>query len=313
MREVIAPTITLVTLAVLPFFSTDYLTTVLFQALLWAYLGSSWNILGGFTGQFSLGHAAFLGIGAYSSMILLSAYGVTPWIGMIVGGGLAALVGAAIGLISMRLGTVFFALATIALAEMMKLVFLYLRPITGGPLGIVLAGGDPTTMVFSSPSHYYWLTLGLLASIIGFSYWLKRSKFGLNLQAIRDDEDAAKSLGINPLRHKVAASGISAFFTAIGGTIMAQWLLYVRPDVVFKIDHSILMAVTAIIGGPYHPLGPLLGSLLVVPASLIINSLLGGKVIGLNVMVYGFLLIISPVFMREGIYPWIRDKLVRIR
>ena len=311
MRSIIAIIILFAALAILPLFTTDYLTTVFFQALLWAYLSSSWNILGGFTGQFSLGHAAFLGIGAYSSMILLSAYGITPWIGMFIGGGLAALIGAVIGLISMRLGTVFFALATIALAEMTKLVFLYLRPVTGGPLGIVLAGGDPSTMVFSDPSHYYWLTLGLLITIVGFSYWLKKSKFGLNLQAIRDDEDAARSLGISPLKYKVIASALSAFFTAIGGTVMAQWLLYVRPDVVFKIDHSILMAVTAIIGGPYHPLGPLLGSALVIPTSLIINSLLGGKVIGLNVMVYGILLTISPILMREGIYPWIRNRLVR--
>lgn len=295
---------------IFPFFADEFLVSILLQAYLWAFLAMSWDVIGGYGGQFSLGHAAFLGLGAYTSTILLESYGISPWIGMWAAGSIAGAAGALVGIASLRLRGPFFALGTIAFAELVKLLLLYFKEVTGGPLGILITKSGPEYMLFENQTPYYYLMLAFMLGGLLFLKWFESSKFGIGLVALREDEEAAEGVGINVYRTKVIGAAISAFLTGIGGTIYAQWIHFIRPDIIVKLEYSTQMAAIDVVGGVSSPYGGLIGAIILVPLSLYLNALFGGLIAGLSLILYGAVLLVVVVLVPGGIYGLIRRKLL---
>jgi branched-chain amino acid transport system permease protein len=290
----------------------EYWIQVAIWVMFFAYLSAAWNLIGGFAGQYSIGHAGLVGIGAYTSSLLLIHAGLTPWIGMLAGGTLAALVGGLIGYPCFRLRGAFFSLVTIAFAEMLR-VGLELTDRVGpievnGVRGLLLpvAGDRPWHFQFTSKRPYYYVMLALLLLVLAAGWAVKRSRLGYYLAAIRDDEDAVAALGINPARVKLAAMMLSSFFAALGGTFYAQLVGYITPTRTISLDFSVQMVIMAVLGGIGTVLGPLWGALVLVPIAEITRALWGGSLQGIHLIVYGALLIIVILYWPQGIDPWVR-------
>jgi branched-chain amino acid transport system permease protein len=296
-------------LFLLPLFAGTYLLHLMILIFLYAYLGQSWNVLGGYAGQLSLGHATFLGLGAYTSTLLFIHLGVTPWLGMFVGAILAALCGVIIGFMSFHFGlkSHFFALATIAFAEIFRLCATSFQAV-GGAQGLLipLKGNDFYALQFVEKDPFYYIALIMVILCTGIVYLLQRSKFGFYFVAIRENEEAAKALGINTLRYKVLATGISAFLTALGGSFYAQYVLYIDPQGTFGVLNSVDIALRTIIGGTGTLLGPIVGSFVLSPLSEMIQTLIGVGRGGVYMMVYGAILMIVCIVMPNGIFPYIK-------
>ena len=296
-------------MCILPFVLKPYFLSVVILVLYYAYLGESWNILGGYAGQMSLGHAAFFGIGAYTSTALFLKFGITPWLGMFVGGILALLVGMFIGFLSFRYGLrgAYFALATLAFCEILRLVALNWSWI-GGAVGFLIPGREnPLCFLSLNKAFFYYIILFLLIIITLITYLIERSRLGFYLRAIRDDEEAANSLGINPVKYKLIASGISAFFTALAGTFYAQYLLYIDPNIVFGSSLSVDIILRPIIGGAGTLWGPVIGAFAMGPLSELTRVFLG-KIQGIDLMVYGVVLIVIILYMPRGIVAIVKKK-----
>jgi branched-chain amino acid transport system permease protein len=276
---------------------------------LYAYLGQSWKVLGGYAGQLSLGHATFLGLGAYTSTLLFMNLGVTPWLGMFAGAGLAAICGVIIGFMSFRFGlkSHFFALATIAFAEIFRLFATSFQAV-GGAQGLLvpLKGNAPYVFQFIEKDPYYYIALGMMIVCTGVVYLLQRSKYGFYFVAIRENEDAAKALGVNTLRYKVLATAISAFLTALGGSFYAQYVLYIDPHGTFGVLNSVDIALRTIIGGTGTLFGPIVGSFVLSPLSELIQATIGVGRSGVYMMVYGAILMIVCIVMPNGIFPYLK-------
>lgn len=293
---------------IVPLFLDEFLLTILVQMLMWAYLAMAWDVIGGYGGQFSLGHAAFLGLGAYTSTLLLENFGVSPWLGILASGLVAGVAGAFVGFASLRLRGPFFALGTIAFAELTQLLLTYLKDITGGPLGIMINKTGFEYMLFEKQLHYYYLALAFVIFGVLFLRYFERSKFGMALVALREDEDAAEAIGVNVYRSKVLGATISAFLTGLGGTLYAQWIHYIRPDTIVRLDFSVQMAAIDVVGGAGSPYGGIIGALILVPISLYLNALLGGMVAGLSTVLYGIILLVVVVTMPGGIFGILRRR-----
>ena len=287
---------------------------MLFWILLWAAMAGAWNVVGGYAGQFSLGHGAFFGIGAYTSTLLYLTFGLTPWAGALAGGCVAAVCGVVVGVVCLRLRGPFFALATFALAELLRVVALYWRDLTGGAEGLILPF-EPSwrTLMFRSKVPYGVVALGFLLLVSGLALLLEHSRVGLLLEAIREDEDAARSVGVRALRWKLGAAALSAFLAALGGTIYAHYLHVIEPDNVFGWEHSVQFALISIIGGMASWQGPILGSLVLTPLAIVLRGWFGGGYPGLHLAVYGPILILSVLFVPEGIVPWLARRLALAR
>ncbi|WP_017754694.1 branched-chain amino acid ABC transporter permease [Calidifontibacillus oryziterrae] len=274
-----------------------------------ALISQAWNILSGFSGQFSFGHAAFFGTGAYVSSILLTKFGITPWLGMFVGAIVAALIGLFIGFLSFRykLRGVFFALGTLAFAEILRIIvqnFAFFNK----TLGILIPlNPNPLMFQFGSRVGYYYtiLIFTLLVSLL--VHWISRSRLGYNLIAIRENEDAAQSLGVNTYKNKMIAIALSSAVTAIGGTFYAQYILFIEPPTTFGNDVSINIILPTIIGGAGTVLGPIVGSFILIPIGEITTALFGNFV-GLNLMAYGVILILVILYLPEGIVGWFQSR-----
>jgi branched-chain amino acid transport system permease protein len=291
-------------LAVPPLLS-PYLVHILVLILFYAFLGSAWNVLGGYAGQFSFGHAAFFGIGAYTSTLLLVRAGVSPWIGLVAGGLLAAAFGCFAGYLAFRFGLrgPYFALVTLAFAEMLRLVAVN-WPAVGGPMGILIAlppgGSAPGRFQFRDKLPYYYVMLGLLAVAAGVTRWLEGARLGYTLAAIRENEDAAEASGVDTLSAKLSAMAISAFLTAVGGTFYAQYFSFIDPTLAFSVPVSVEILLRPIVGGPGTLLGPLLGSLALTPLSELTRWLIRGRP-GVDLMVYGAILVAVITFLPRGL------------
>jgi branched-chain amino acid transport system permease protein len=289
----------------LPHFAKGaYYLDFLFKILFYATVAGAWNISCGYAGALSLGHAVFFGIGAYTSTLLFLHFGMSPWAGMVVGGILASVFAIIIGYLSFRLHGPFFVLSTIAAAEVFRLTSIHWRALTDGSLGLSIPFQPSwATFVFRSRLEYVYIIFGFMLLVILISYLIERSRVGYYIMAMRDDEDAAESIGINTLQMKVMATSISAFLTAIGGTIYAQYILFIEPNSVFGIDFSIQVALIYIIGGMGTISGPVLGSFLITPLGQYLRGWFGGTYMGLHFIIYGFLLIVIVLFIPEGIIP----------
>jgi branched-chain amino acid transport system permease protein len=288
-----------------PPFASAYVVHVLVLVLFFAFLGAAWNILGGYAGQFSFGHAAFFGIGAYSSTLLLVRAGVSPWLGVWAGGLLAAAFGCFTGYLVFRYGLrgPYFALVTLAFAEMLRLIAVNWMGI-GGPMGILIPlpkdGDSLWRLQFREKLPYYYLMLGLTLLVLGLTRRLERSRLGYTWAAIRENEDAAEASGVDTLSAKVAAMGISSFLTALGGSFYAQYFSFIDPTLTFGVSVSVEILLRPIVGGPGTLLGPLLGSLVLTPLSELTRWLIRGRP-GVDVMIYGAILVLVITFLPRGL------------
>jgi branched-chain amino acid transport system permease protein len=298
-----------------------YWIQVLIWVMFFAYLSAAWNLIGGFAGQYSIGHAGLVGIGAYTSSLLAIYAGLTPWLGMLAGGVLAAVVGGVIGYPCFRLRGAFFSLVTIAFAEMLRVGLELTDSVAGmeinGVRGFLLPvlGDKPSQFQFAGKRPYYYVMLALLVVVLLVGAAVKRSRLGYYLAAIRDDEDAAASLGVNPARVKLAAMMLSSFFAAVGGTFYAQLVGFITPTRTMSLDFSVQMVIMAVLGGIGTVLGPLWGALVLVPIAELTRAFWGGSLQGVHLIVYGALLILVILYWPQGIDPWMRrgvDALARV-
>ncbi len=282
--------------------TTPQILDLMIMTLIWAGLASAWNLLAGFAGSFSLGHAAFLGIGAYAAAIAAAHYGLTPWLGMLVGVLLAAALALLIGAISLRLRGPFFTLLTIAFAEVVRLLALYWKPLTNGAEGIIIEVKPGfANLYFIDKWPFVLLAAGYALGIGALSAIMRRSRIGHRLCAVRDDEDAARSLGVPAYRLRVTAMVISAALTAVGGTLLAMYTQFVDPDSTMSFLLSVEAGLITIVGGLGHPWGPLFGAILIVPLERLLRGWLGGLLFGLHGVVFGVLLIVILLALPEGL------------
>jgi len=295
--------------AVLPFGVRDvYLQNILVLTLMYAALSQSWNILGGYCGQISLGHAIYFGLGAYVATILYTRYGILPWFGMLVGGGMAAALALALGYPFFRLKGHYFSIATIVVAEAALLLVLN-WDWAGGALGIQIPAGKDSwaSLQFGrNKLPYIWFALGL-ACVTWYATWLiEDSRWGYWWRAVKDNPEAAESLGVVVFRSKMAAAAISAFFTAIGGSFYAMFVSYIDPDSVMSFHFSLLMALPAVLGGIGTLWGPALGAAVLIPLTELTRSYAGGSGSGIDLIIYGVLIMVIALARPEGLVSLLR-------
>ena len=292
--------------AVLPMVLPNYYLHIATLALIYAALASAWNIVGGLTGQISLGHSLFVGTGALLASALFLNFGLNLWAGMLVAAVLSGLLGAAIAAIDFRfrLGHLSFALITLAFAEMGQLNALG-SDFLGGASGLFLAKdqGRFLHFEFGGANGYYWACLVLCALCLLVNLLIIHSPLGFFLRAIRDNEDAAQGLGVNLLRNKMLAMTISAVLTSLVGTVFARYESFVDPYMLASPSLTIEVVLLATIGGLGAPFGPVLGALLLVPLGEILRGQLGGMLPGLHLFLYGLAVVVVVFSLPRGIAP----------
>jgi len=277
-----------------------------------AQMGVSWNIVGGYAGQISLGHAAFYGIGAYTSTLLFSQFGLNPWLAMLAGGGVAAAISLVIGWSCFRLKGHYFTMATIAVVEIVQIIFTN-WDFAGGAVGITLPMDKQgwSVFVFDSKVPYYYIALGLLLVTLLTNFLIEKSYLGYYFRAIKDEPDAAKSLGVNLSKYKQIAFAISSFFTALGGSFYAQKELYIDPASVLSTSLSIKMALVSILGGIGTLLGPIIGAGVLTIIDEGTRVMFGGSGRGTDLIIYAALIIVIAVYYPTGVMGWYKNFLAR--
>jgi branched-chain amino acid transport system permease protein len=306
----------LLALVILPAVGGSYVVTLATVMLFYAYLGQAWNILGGYAGQLSVGHAAFVGIGAYVTAMLSLRWGLTPWIGMLAGATAAAALGGVIGYLGFRFGLrgFYFVLLTVAFAEICRIVALNTEAV-GGAVGLYITfTGDPWQFQFQNPRAYYYVALALMLFATAVVWRLGRSRLGAYLTAIREDEQAAESLGIDAFRCKLYASMLSAFLTGLGGAFYAFYYFSLQPNSLFGIPLSVEIIIRPIVGGAGTLAGPILGSFILSPLAELSRTYFAGLGwSGAHLIAYGVLLIGVVLFLPQGAYPYLSRHLRRAR
>ena len=280
-----------------------YLRNVLVLTLMYAALGQAWNILGGYCGQISLGHALYFGVGAYATSKLYVGFGVLPWFGMAAGGVLSSGLAVALGVGTFRLKGHYFSIATIVLAEM-GLLLVHNWEWLGAASGIQWPFGEDSwaTLQFARDKRpYIYFALGLLALTWWACWLIEDSRWGYGWRALKDSPEAAESLGVTVLSSKLAAAAISAFFTAVAGGFYAAFVSYVDPDSVMQFRFSLLIVLPVILGGIGTLWGPLLGAAILIPLTEFSRSYLGGSGSGLDLMIYGGLVMAVALLKPEGL------------
>jgi len=273
----------------------------------YAYLTTSWNLVGGFAGVLPLGHAAFVGIGAYTSTILSLQYGISPWLGMLVGGVLATIVGVLIGLPTFKMRGAYFALATIAFAEGIRVIVEnvdYLGPFKlNGPRGLQIPPLETgfVNYMFATKEPYYYIILVMLLAVLLLTWMISRSKLGYYLNAGGEEPEAAMALGVNVARAKLVAMAMSSFLTALAGTFYAQFSLYIHPKSIISLDLSFEIAFIALIGGRGSIAGPILGALLLRPVGDFSRIYFGDTLPGMHLIIFGLVLILVMHFQPRGL------------
>ncbi len=314
--DTICVTVVLAVACALPVVADDFLVHSSIMVLYFAYLACAWNLMCGYVGQISFGHSVFCGVGGYTSVILLTALGLSPWLGMLAGGVLAAILAVMIGYPTMRLRGPYFALTTIAVAEMVRMWVENTDNFLGIPLkgaeglSVPLVGTNFALFQFDSKVPYYYIILTMLAVVMLMTWLMERSRLGVSLKAIRGDRDAAESLGINPTRYTLIAYAISAFMTALGGSFYAQFVRFINPERNMGIELSIDMALMTIIGGQGTIAGPVIGALFLAPIAELSRGYLGGRLPGLHLALYGLVLILAVLYLPKGLASPLQ-KLVR--
>jgi len=306
----------LAALVALPFLlpTDSYYLHILIQVLLLGLIYTAWGFMGRF-GLVSLGHGAFMGIGAYTSSLLWNLYGVTPWLGIPAGMVLAVLLALVIGYPCFHLKIVghYFALVTLALGQVVALLIIAGRDFTGGSLGLTprAVGTSWFAVQFQNRTAFYFIALALWLAVLGVRHWASHGMRRAALEAIGEDETAAEAAGINVLREKLRVFVVSAAATAAGGSIFAQYIMYLNPETVSGVGISLQIVFAAIAGGMYSALGPTVGALLTLALTEGLRVLFGTSFIGAANTIYGILLILFIIFMPRGILGVVEQGLRR--
>jgi branched-chain amino acid transport system permease protein len=264
----------------------------------------AWNIMGGYAGMFSFGQVAFFGIGAYTSSFLLITYHINPWLGLVVGGLIAALVAAAIGYPCSNLRGHYFAIASIAFGEIVRTHFNNWK-LVGAAEGMTLPMLEESFenfMFHSSKLPYYYIMLAFLIISLVVCYIVATSKMGYYFRAIKESHDVAKVLGINVVWYRLIAIMISAFLTAMAGTFYAQYVLYLDPESVLILPISIQIVLISMLGGAGSIMGPVIGAAILMPVSEITRVMLGHKGTGIDMIIYGALITLISVYQPKGVW-----------
>jgi branched-chain amino acid transport system permease protein len=283
---------------------------VMIMIFLYALMAQSWNILAGYCGQISLGHAVFFGIGAYSSGYLFATYQFSPWLGMLVGILIAMGIAVAIGIPTLRLRGHYFAIATLVIGESVQIVFQRWEMVgaaSGIWLPIVREQPWLNFQFNESKIPYYFIALAFLAAACVAVWYLERSKLGFYFRAIREEPEAASSLGVNVSLYKVFAFMLSAAFMAMAGTFYAQYVLVIDPETVFPLTLSILVLLIAVMGGVGRLWGPVVGAAVLVPLSEFTRIYFGGTGGTVDLIVYGALIVLVCIFRPAGLIGIMKD------
>ena len=288
------------------FFPSPYLIHIATLIFIWAFITTAWSYMGRF-GLVSLGHGAFLGLGAYTSGLLFNFFGLSPWIGMLLGGAVAVLFAMLIGYACFRFGVIgdYFALVTLALGEVVALTIIAFRDITGGSLGFTLKSKGTSLLYFQSEQkiHFYFISIAFLIVALLVWKWIDRSKMQKALRAIGEDEIAASTLGVGIIRYKMIITSISAFMTAIGAVLYVQFNnLYLNPHTLAGVPPSLEIAFKAILGGMFSLWGPTVGTALIVSLEEYFRVAYGSTFVGFSQIIYGLALVLLIIFLPKGIY-----------
>src|SRR5271157_1661718 len=277
---------------------------IMILVFMYAMLGVAWNIMGGYAGMFSFGQAAFFGIGAYTSSFLLMTFHVNPWIGLIAGGVVAALVAAAIGYPCSNLRGHYFAIASIAFAEIVRVHFNNWTLVNAAE-GMSLPMLDESFLNFmfhNSKVPYYYIMLAFLLLALVVCYFVATSKMGYYFRAIKESHDVAEVLGVNVVRYRLMAIMISAFLSAMAGTFYAQYVLYIDPESVMLLAISVQIVLLSMLGGAGSVMGPVIGAAVLIPIAEVTRVWLGHRGTGVDMLIYGFLITIISVYQPQGVW-----------
>lgn len=301
------PSILLIIALLLPLWLPPFLLYIAIMIALFSYLGIAWNILCGYTGKLGWGHAAFFGIGAYTSTALYMFYKVSPWIGMLFGAVLAAAFGAICGIFCFRfkLGGHYLVIATIALAEIVRVIFVNWQDM-GGAWGLLMPVVPDSWFEFqfhTTRIPYYYIAFAMLLIILYIEIKLVNSKLGYYFISIKDDEGMAESLGINTFKYKVIAMIISAALTAFGGTFYAQYLLYISPDTVMPMSLSTDILIGTVVGGMGTIAGPIIGAVIIQLIHELTRAYIG--IAGLDYVVAGTIMVAVALLRPNGVIEWV--------
>ncbi len=307
-RERIFPLMLLLVVVVFPLANPDdYLMRLVTNVFYFGALGCAWNLIGGFGGQLSLAHASLFALGAYPTGLLLINFGVTPLIGGLVGIAASVLGALAIGYPTFRLRGPYFALGTLAFNEITRILLLYFRDYTRGPLGLIVPfrGQNPINLQFSDAEPYYYIGFAILMLGVYSGYRVSHSKMGYYLSAIRGDQDAAESIGIDLTATKLKTLMLSAALTGLVGVFYTVYIAYIDPESVSSVDLSIKIVLIAIIGGMGTVWGPVLGAAILIPLTEVSNAMFGSGRAGASLILYALLLIVIVLFSPRGLILWL--------
>jgi branched-chain amino acid transport system permease protein len=298
---------------VLPLVSSPFGQHVMILTFLFAMCGVAWNVMGGYAGMFSFGQASFFGIGAYTSSFLLLTFRVSPWIGLAAGGIISSLLAAAIGYPCSKLRGHYFAIASIAFAEIVRIVFTNWQ-LVGAAEGLtipMLKESLAHFMFHSSKLPYYYIILAFLLLAVAVCHWVSTSKMGYYFRAIKESHEIAQVLGIDVVRYRLYAIMISAFLTSMAGTFYAQYILYIDPDSVMILPISVQIVLVAMLGGASTVLGPVVGAAVLVPLSEYSRAWLGYKGTGMDMIIYGTLITVISMYQPDGVWGAITNRIRR--
>jgi branched-chain amino acid transport system permease protein len=304
-KQISSGIVALILLILFPLvFQKPFPQHVTILVFMFGMMAVAWNIMGGYAGMFSFGQVAFFGIGAYTSSFLLITYHINPWLGLVVGGLIAALVAAAIGYPCSNLRGHYFAIASIAFGEIVRTHFNNWK-LVGAAEGMTLPMLEESFknfMFHSSKLPYYYIMLAFLIISLVVCYIVATSKMGYYFRAIKESHDVAKVLGINVVWYRLIAIMISAFLTAMVGTFYAQYVLYLDPESVLILPISIQIVLISMLGGAGSIMGPVIGAAILMPVSEITRVMLGHKGTGIDMIIYGALITLISVYQPKGVW-----------
>jgi branched-chain amino acid transport system permease protein len=304
-KQISSGIVVLILLILFPLaFSKPFPQHVMILVFMFGMMAVAWNIMGGYAGMFSFGQVAFFGIGAYTSSFLLITYHINPWLGLVVGGMIAALVAAAIGYPCSNLRGHYFAIASIAFGEIVRTHFNNWK-LVGAAEGMTLPMLEESFenfMFHSSKLPYYYIMLTFLIISLVVCYIVATSKMGYYFRAIKESHDVAKVLGINVVWYRLIAIMISAFLTAMAGTFYAQYVLYLDPESVLILPISVQIVLISMLGGAGSIMGPVIGAAILIPVSEVTRVMLGHKGTGIDMLIYGALITLISVYQPKGVW-----------
>jgi branched-chain amino acid transport system permease protein len=315
-KQLTAGGVALALLIILPLVvSSAFFQHVMILTFMFAMCGVAWSLMGGYAGMFSFGQVAFFGIGAYTSSFLLLTFNVSPWIGLLAGGIISGLMAAAIGYPCSNLRGHYFAIASIAFGEIIRIVFNNWK-LVGAAEGLtipMLKESLANFMFHSSKLPYYYIMLAFLLLAVAVCYWVSTSKMGYYFRAIKESHEVAEVLGVDVVRYRLYAIMISAFLTSMAGTFYAQYILYIDPESVMILPISVQIVLVAMLGGASTVLGPAIGAAILIPLSEYTRAWLGYKGTGVDMIIYGTLITVISMYQPSGVWGSITNLMRRAK